>query len=116
MLFELVKWCKRRVDSFQLFRHLVDFLVLIEVVSHKFEQRLLLDVVLNFPLKYFNVFLLRLYSVLMDLALKLHTWEDLFSIYLKVLQLLNNTSVLLLLGQTHQFIIQTNIFKSCYEL
>lgn len=37
LLFELVEWRKGRVDRFQLFRHLVNLLVLIEIMSHKFK-------------------------------------------------------------------------------
>lgn len=85
-------------------------------MSHKFKQGLLLNVMLNFTLENFNVLLLRPDSVLVHFAFKLHAWEHLFGIDLKVLQLLNNTSVFLFLGKTHQFIIQTNVLKTRNKL
>ena len=62
-------------------------------MPHQFEQRLLLDVMLDFTLKNFDVLLLRPDSVLVHFAFELHAWKDLFGVYLKVLQLLNDTSV-----------------------
>ncbi len=74
-----------RIHSLSLHRHIEYLLVLFQVSVHHHEHGLLLDVVLNLALEDLNMRLHLLDATLVNLVLKLHTWQELLRGHLEIL-------------------------------
>jgi hypothetical protein len=81
----LVVWREWRIHSLSLHRHIEYLLVLFQVSVHHHEHGLLLDVVLNLALEDLNMRLHLLDATLVNLVLKLHTWQELLRGHLEIL-------------------------------
>lgn len=104
-----------RVVGGQLLGPLRHLLVVVQVVSHELEERLLLRVELDLALQIVTVLLELLAPIFVDLNLILQRWHDQLSVFLKIFQLLQDVRTALLC-KCPEIVIDAHIFKAGEEL